>query len=351
MARKQEVAQVPPPSVTERSSVRSALIFISHDSRDAALAEAFENLLTDASGGVLKAFRSSDRKGSSGIEFGAEWYATIMSKLGEATDVVALITPRSLGRPWILYEVGVARGKLNTPAFGVAFGVSLDQISGPFAQFQNSPDDEDSLTKLVLQLIRRNPDASPREEAVRRQVAAFRGQLGEIGTGVDANATRSPTEATDVAKLFEEVKAMFRELPSQVRDQLRRERLLSVATSSDDDWLRQGLRFLAKFEEADAGSRADRWSEFVSWLWERASDFDRPAYETFRALRGDADADLHAAHRALVDYARNFATRDELSRDARDVEYFVRRAADVVEAWTHAKDVQDVGAKPKRRQK
>src|SRR5690349_16075614 len=102
-----------------------SLIFISHDSRDSALAEAFANLLSDASGGVLKTFRSSDRKGFSGIAFGAEWYATVMARLAEATDVVALITKNSVNRPWILYEVGVARGRSDVPAFGVVFGLSL----------------------------------------------------------------------------------------------------------------------------------------------------------------------------------------------------------------------------------
>src|SRR5687768_6608815 len=57
------------------------LVFISHDTRDADIAEAFADLLQDASGGVLKSFRSSDRKGTAGIEFGAEWYSAIMEKL------------------------------------------------------------------------------------------------------------------------------------------------------------------------------------------------------------------------------------------------------------------------------
>lgn len=34
------------------------LVFISHDSRDSDLAEAFDHLLTDASGGVIQTFRS-----------------------------------------------------------------------------------------------------------------------------------------------------------------------------------------------------------------------------------------------------------------------------------------------------
>lgn len=151
------------------------LIFVSHDHRDAALAEAFSNLLADASGGFLKSFRSSDRKGGAGIEFGAEWYTEIMGKINDATDVVALLTSNSIDRPWILYEAGVAKGKLDKPVFGIIVDVPFTQATkGPFAQFQNSGDDEDSLTKLVLQLIKRNSDAEPREEAVRRQVNAFR---------------------------------------------------------------------------------------------------------------------------------------------------------------------------------
>jgi hypothetical protein len=128
------------------------LVFISHDSRDADLAEAFSNLLTDASGGILKSFRSSDRKGTAGIEYGQEWYRAIMQKLDDATDVVALLTAHSVNRPWILYEAGVAKGKLssNDRVLGIALGVSLDEAAtGPFAQFQNSPDEEDAITGLA----------------------------------------------------------------------------------------------------------------------------------------------------------------------------------------------------------
>ena len=97
----------------------TSLIFVSHDSRDAELSEAFCKLLSVVSCGVLKSFRSSDRKGSQGIEYGIEWYPELMKKLSIASDVVCLLTQRSLDRPWILYEAGVAKGKLNTPVFGV----------------------------------------------------------------------------------------------------------------------------------------------------------------------------------------------------------------------------------------
>jgi TIR domain len=141
-----------PALAPKRPPTDNPLVFISHDTRDADLAEAFSNLLTDASGGILKSFRSSDRKGTAGIEYGQEWYRAIMQKLDDATDVVALLTAHSINRPWILYEAGVAKGKLgaNERVLGIAFGVTLDEAAtGPFAQFQNVPDEEDAITGLV----------------------------------------------------------------------------------------------------------------------------------------------------------------------------------------------------------
>lgn len=212
-------------SVASRVTTESPLVFISHDSRDADLAEAFSNLLTDASGGILKSFRSSDRKGTAGIEYGQEWYRAIMQKLDDATDVVALLTMNSINRPWILYEAGVAKGKLtaNDRVLGIALGVSLDEAAtGPFAQFQNSPDEEDAITGLVLQLIRRHPQADPREEAVRRQVQAFRLAV----TGVLKGRRKEPAQAvarseeTSVAKFFEEIKVLVRDMPDRVASEL-----------------------------------------------------------------------------------------------------------------------------------
>lgn len=229
--------------------IASPLVFISHDTRDADIAEAFSNLLTDASGGVLQSFRSSDRKGTSGIEFGAEWYTSIMSKLDEATEVVALLTQHSLDRPWILYEAGVARGKLDTPTLGLALGIPLDKAStGPFAQFQNCGDDEESLTKLVMQLIKKNPQANPREEAVKRQVEVFCKHLKTLkeSRGKAANAQTKVDEVSP-ARMFEEVKVLVRELPSKISQEVssergvRRQKNKRFHPAMLDDFLHYGL--------------------------------------------------------------------------------------------------------------
>lgn len=194
------------------------LVFISHDSRDAELAEAFSKLLKSVSAGMIKTFRSSDKKAGDGIDFGEEWYKRLMTQLQATSDVVCLFTERSLDRPWILFEAGVAKGKLDTPVVGVALGVPLSRVSaGPFYQFQNMDDGEEDLTKLVHQLARRVPGLELDPDVVKAQVQAFKATEASIveslGTGEGHGAD---SEASSIAKLMEEMKT----LPSRVAERL-----------------------------------------------------------------------------------------------------------------------------------
>ncbi len=203
----------------------SSLVFISHDTRDANLAEAFSGLLKSVSAGVLKSFRTSDRKGNQGIEYGVEWYPEIIKNIQEASDVVCLLTERSVNRPWILFEAGMAKGKLETPILGVALGISLkDASSGPFAQFQNCGDDEDSLTKLVFQLVDRIPNSEPDEDTIKFQVGKFKESIAKIletkNEITEAEASELSSKENSSAKLFEEIKVMFKDLPSRIESNM-----------------------------------------------------------------------------------------------------------------------------------
>lgn len=206
------------------STSKGPLVFISHDSRDAELAEAFGKLVKSVSAGMIKTFRSSDKKGNEGIDFGDEWYKRLMSKLQATSDVVCLFTERSLDRPWILFEAGVAKGKLGTPVIGIALGVPLNRVStGPFYQFQNMDDSADDLTKLVNQLARRVPNLELDADVVEAQVEAFKVTEASILKTVVATGESKPaaegTEETAVAKLVEEMKS----LPSRVVERLTEE--------------------------------------------------------------------------------------------------------------------------------
>jgi hypothetical protein len=223
------------PDADVLASTGGPLVFISHDARDAELAEAFGKLLKSVSAGMIKTFRSSDKKGTEGIDFGDEWYKRLMSMLQSTSEVVCLFTERSLDRPWILFEAGVAKGKLNTPVVGVALGVPLSRITaGPFYQFQNMDDSEADLTKLVHQLARRVPGLELDADVVKVQVAAFKTTeaeiLKKISTSAGKKATADQTEDNPVAKLIEEMKA----LPSRVAERL--------AESDEPILRRRGLR-------------------------------------------------------------------------------------------------------------
>ena len=318
-------------------ALQKALVFISHDSRDADLAEAFANLLLDVSGGTLKSFRSSDKKGNSGIEFGAEWYTAIMSQLADATDVVALLTSRSVDRPWILYEAGVAKGKLETTVFGVALGVPLEKVStGPFGQFQNCGGDEDSLTKLVMQLMQKNPDAAPRDEAVRMQVRLFEQKVAEA---LKARGNKEPggpkaAEEQNVAKLFEEVKAMVRELPERFDDRIgmasrrgssRRSRRHNPMAIEE---LMRG-RLLGDIDDDGALSLMMALSIFrddYPWLYESGIEFKR-SLESGNKSR--IQKSVHQMHN-LIEHTLH-GPLQELASDDKDSMFVLHRLHDVVE--------------------
>lgn len=289
-------------SPSRRASRGTPLVFISHDSRDAEVAEAFSKLLSSVSAGVLKSFRSSDRKGSQGIEYGVEWYPELMKKLESASDVVCLLTSHSLDRPWILYEAGVAKGKLDTPVYGIAVGIPLSRANaGPFAQFQNCDDKEASLTKLVMQLLARVPDSEPDREAVQMQVKSFKDRLDQILK--QAEGANDPEEAeghgetASVAKLFEEIKVMFQDMPARLETRLlesgapfrrRRPRRLHpmmfeelAHTVSDDPGDPIGLLMIASMIRDD-----------MPWLYELIVE----AYREAKA--GNSSAAREAIHRA-----------------------------------------------------
>jgi len=221
MAKRETTIQKSTQTEQPKPVSKNPLVFISHDTRDAELAEAFSQLLSNSSMGILESFRSSDKKGTQGIEYGTLWYEEILKKLNEASDVVCLLTHHSVDKPWILYEAGIAIGKLGTPLIGIALGLPLNKaFSGPFAQFQNCADDIDALTKLVSGLVRKIPNAKPIDEVVKGQVAQFldkvkpilENQIQEV-SDTDTNAL---AEDTPVAKLFEEIKIMFQDLPSRI---------------------------------------------------------------------------------------------------------------------------------------
>lgn len=175
------------------------LVFISHDSRDARLAEHFSKLVKEATLSAIATFRSTE-SGRGGIPYGDQWFPTIIKRINAASDVVCLLTKRSLGRPWILFEAGYAMGRAgNKDVFGVAFGVSLDEVSrvGPFAQLQNCGDGVEEIVELVVQLAQRAPGLKPSENrnVIESHVTRFKDAIATFAAEEPEAARPDPPSA------------------------------------------------------------------------------------------------------------------------------------------------------------
>ncbi len=291
----------------------SPLVFISHDSRDAKLAEAFSKLLRSVSAGMLRSFRSSDNKGREGIEFGDEWYKRLMEKLDSASDVVCLFTERSVARPWILFEAGVAKGKLNKPVLGLALGISLNSITtgpGPFFQFQNSDDSEDSLIKLLNQLAERVPSLELDDDVLRSQVGTFKAKIEELLKQMDETPEKaeSPSDST-AAKILEEMKAMMRDLPERIESRVsevpsprrRRRRLHPMMLDR--------VMFAFEDEEQPIGllAMAGLARDYLPWLSELT-------LETYRTIKAGTLREAESLLRA-IDLSQEIWTREPYMGD------------------------------------
>ena len=98
-------------------------IFISHDVRDAALAEALKLAITAAVGGEVALYTSSDvadlRNGCDGSEH-------LLAQLKKNRMTLSLVTPHSIGDPSLWWTLGLAEGA-GKPAFMLrTVAVSVD---------------------------------------------------------------------------------------------------------------------------------------------------------------------------------------------------------------------------------
>ena len=177
-----------------------------------------------------------------------------------------------------------------------------EAATGPFAQFQNSPDEEDAITGLVLQLIKRHPQAAPRAEAVRLQVKAFRDSIAKLlkDRKKDATPVPKPPDDTSVAKFFEEIKVLVRDVPERVAIEVngsmrgprgRKRRFFHPGMIEDlfqHPAMREGDNPALPLLMAFSMFRDD-----FPWLYELAAQFNR-------AIESGDPRSAHMAHRSIM---------------------------------------------------
>jgi hypothetical protein len=147
--------------------------------------------------------------------------------------------------------------------------------------------------------MRRNPDASPREEAVRMQVGLFREKVQKIlkASGKAAAVTEVSAEQ-NAAKLFEEVKAMVRDLPERLDD-------LSVFHVSRKNGGRfrgtdpRGLDAIMHDGITPEGGLATAWLMLVSSIQDEHPWVSGVGLEFYRALKSRNMEEIRRARREM----------------------------------------------------
>ena len=127
-------------------------VFISHAHEDRALAKAWQSLLhTVTMGQVTPWYSSDDRGGGAGVGPG-EWRKSVREKMVEADTILALLTPGSNERPWLVWESGYAEGQ-NKTIIPVTFFMDESRMHEVFRDKQIfEGDKEDSVLKLLAHL-------------------------------------------------------------------------------------------------------------------------------------------------------------------------------------------------------
>lgn len=280
----------------------SPLIFISHDTRDAKLAEAFSKLLKSVSAGMIKSFRSSDKSGTDGISYGDEWYTFIMERLAVTSDVVCLFTERSLERPWILYEAGVAKSKIDTKVMGLALGVPLSKVgSGPFYHFQNVDDSEDGLKKLVNQFARRYKGLELDADVVDERIKTFKKTVAELLEEMGTPEDDETSDVNSIARLAEDMKTLpsrVAESLSEYGDPIRRRRMRRFHPMMFEEMLHSGGM---PGDPVGVLMAASMIRDDLPWLYELAM-------ESYRALKSGSIPEMQREVQRLRKFSNSKRT-------------------------------------------
>jgi hypothetical protein len=113
-------------------------VLMSHFNQDEIIAKELSELIHRVSLHQINPWYSSDKSGTGGIGVGENWINTIRQRLLNSKAVVALITPKSVHRPWIYFESGFGAASSELEVIPVCIGIdSVNSVPFPLAMYQS----------------------------------------------------------------------------------------------------------------------------------------------------------------------------------------------------------------------
>jgi hypothetical protein len=192
-------------------------VFLSHDSRDSDLAGVLGRTLSRVTLGQIEPWFSSDGSAGGGLRPGSIWLDDIRKRLQDSKAVVALLTPRSLLRPWLLFETGFAAANAHCEVIPVAVGVdSLNAVPFPLAMYQVFQiSDYDALKKFTAKVLSQYGIQFD-EEMAKPVLQASMGEFARLASGSVAAEESQPRQADIVEAVKQQIDRAFLRLSALI---------------------------------------------------------------------------------------------------------------------------------------
>jgi ribosomal protein L40E len=132
------------------------IIFISHAEKDKKIVGCFKemlNLVLCTQSFKYEFFCSSE---AGSIGSGLDNHKVIHENLNATNNVLCFLTTNSFNRPWIMYEIGYAKGKSSKKkVMFIAKNIDIKKIKEyPYSRYSIYPCEEVHIFKLIMELLK-----------------------------------------------------------------------------------------------------------------------------------------------------------------------------------------------------
>lgn len=139
-------------------------ILVSHAHDEKGLASAWKELVETLSLGRVEVWFSSDRDPKGGFELGKEWRARLYEKLAESDLFIAIQSPFSGGRSWIMWECAMASGTERIKGIiPVVYGIGRGDLTNPLSSYEVYQGDDIDQVRQVMQKLALEADLTIRD--------------------------------------------------------------------------------------------------------------------------------------------------------------------------------------------
>ncbi|MCH8034982.1 MAG: toll/interleukin-1 receptor domain-containing protein [Bacteroidetes bacterium] len=148
-------------------------IFISYDTIDDEIAIDLAHLISKLSAGICKGFVAGNDLNFPRIPQTQKWRKAIRKAVKESQAIIALITPNSIKRPWVTYELGVAEAR-RIKVGAIVLGMRISELGNyPITDRQLASDNVNSVTDLLVEILKDCPTAEKDREKIAIEVNEF----------------------------------------------------------------------------------------------------------------------------------------------------------------------------------